>query len=110
MIREKNEDLVTMHQQEVMKLRLRLQRSDDEATLAKNDLERSKHRVGDLEQNVLELSRELQEQTLKCKELDEMLVIREAEVWFLILMHCIYNSFLWVISNKRHITVCRCIL
>jgi len=65
-----------------MKLRLRLQRTEDEATLAKNDLERSKHRVGDLEQNVLELSRELQQQTQRCKELDEMLVIREAEVSF----------------------------
>ena len=37
--------------------------------------------MGELETSVKELTFELQEQQQKCKELDEMLVIREAEVF-----------------------------
>eukprot|EP00111_Clytia_hemisphaerica_P017836 TCONS_00052733-protein len=78
-LREKNDDLVTTQQQDILKLRLALQRSEDETRLAKNDLERRKERVGELETSVRELTFELQEQQQRCKELDEMLVIREAE-------------------------------
>lgn len=63
-----------------MKLRLRLQRSEDERKLANNDLERTKHRVRELEEEVKQLSTHFQAQQQKTKELNETLVLRESEV------------------------------
>ena len=63
-----------------MKLRLQLQRSQDEAQLARNDLDRRKNTVKELEDSMKFLSKDFQDQQQRCKELEELLVIRESEV------------------------------
>ena len=63
-----------------MKLRLQLQRSQDETQLARNDLDRRKNTVKELEDSMKFLSKDFQDQQQRCKELEELLVIRESEV------------------------------
>ena len=72
--------MTSSYQQETMQLYHRLQRSEDETRLYKNDMERSRQRVGELEEDVKSLVRELQLDQQKCKELDAAMVIQEAEV------------------------------
>lgn len=69
-----------------MKLRLQLQRSEGEAQLTKNDLDRRKNTVKELQESLKLLSKDFQDQQQKCKELEELLVIRESEVR--ILFYC----------------------
>lgn len=71
---------MTTQQQDIMKLRLKLQKSEDEAQLARNDLDRRKDAIRELEASVKSLTREYQEEQQRCKQLEELLVIRESEV------------------------------
>lgn len=83
-----------------MKLRLQLQRSQDETQLARNDLDRRKNTVKELEDSMKFLSKDFQDQQQRCKELEELLVIRESEVSlfrvFKLVVKIVYNCTLWV--------------
>lgn len=80
-----------------MKLRLQLQRSQDETQLARNDLDRRKNTVKELEDSMKFLSKDFQDQQQRCKELEELLVIRESEVsLFRVFKLVVKNCTLWV--------------
>ena len=83
-----------------MKLRLQLQRSQDETQLARNDLDRRKNTVKELEDSMKFLSKDFQDQQQRCKELEELLVIRESEVSlfrvFKLVVKIVYICTLWV--------------
>ena len=83
-----------------MKLRLQLQRSRDETQLARNDLDRRKNTVKELEDSMKFLSKDFQDQQQRCKELEELLVIRESEVSlfrvFKLVVKIVYICTLWV--------------
>ncbi|XP_057289594.1 coiled-coil domain-containing protein 18-like isoform X2 [Hydractinia symbiolongicarpus] len=79
MMRSRQEDIVTLHQQEIMKLKLTLQCVNDKNQLCKHDLERSNVRVRELEEDVTCLTKQLQLEQQKSKELADAVVICEAK-------------------------------
>lgn len=96
-MRSRHEDVVTLHQQEIMKLKLTLQRDNDKNQLCKHDLERSNVGVRELEEDVTCLTKQLQLEQQKSKELAEAVVICEAKVIFCLIRLC--NSIFSTLSK-----------
>ena len=82
-----------------MKLRLQLQRSQDETQLARNDLDRRKNTVKELEDSMKFLSKDFQDQQQRCKELEELLVIRESEVSLFRVFKLVVKMFIIVLCG-----------
>ena len=70
----------TSHQQQILNLQLQLQRKSDEHLLCERDLERCKLRTNELEDYSKISKKELQTERGRCRELQECLVLKEAEV------------------------------
>jgi len=79
-LRNKHEQVIVKQKQQILTLQLTLQRSDDENKLCKSDLGRFKHRVEELESEVKSLMHLLMIEQKKCRDIDEAMVIREAEM------------------------------
>ena len=79
-IQDKHTEILTSREQELTKLRLTLQRIEDESNLRLHDLERCQKRISEQDEDIKSLTREVQLQQQHSKELSEHLLIKDAEV------------------------------
>eukprot|EP00794_Sanderia_malayensis_P016040 gene16040-17662_t len=79
-VQEKQNKKLVAQEQQLTQLKLSIQSLKDENRLMENDLQRSQHRVGEQEEDILSLSRQLQLQQQQAKELSENSLIKEAEI------------------------------
>ena len=83
-------------EKEIVSLQAKIQHATDESKVQKNDIERLRKRVSEQDNQIREMSNQLQQQQHYAEDLKENSLIKDAEVFKFSLL--LFNKFLGLIS------------